>query len=105
MPIVEIHRLRIDPSNGPRLLEIRGAAMAELREQVPELWQADLVRLGDDVWLEICTWSRTVDPGRIESVVAGSPPLREMRRLLAERVGLDRGERVHTTGTAWAAGR
>ena len=99
MPIIEIYRVRIDPANVERLLEIRGAAVAEFQEQVPELLQADLVRLDDDVWLDILRWSEAVDPERIDSAAQCTPISAEMHGLIAQEVGHDRGELVHS---AWA---
>jgi hypothetical protein len=104
MPIIEIHRFQIDPANVARLLEIRGAAMAEFRQQIPEFLQADLVRLDDDVWLDIQTWSKAVDPGRIDKAAERTVTIAEMYRLITAQLGHDSGERAHTTGTAWAWG-
>lgn len=85
---IEIRRVRIDPQHIPRVLELRGA----LREHVR---QADLVRLSDDVWLDV----------RILTDDAPVPEPPELRALMGEPLSVERGERVHTTGTAWAAGR
>lgn len=98
---VEIHRVNIDPANVERLLQIRGPAMVELQMQCPQLRQADLVRLGDDAWLDILTWSGPV----IGRAPVQAPTHAEMRGLITVELGHDQGERVHTTGTAWAAGR
>ena len=49
MPLTEIYRAKIDPEKVERLLEIRADAVAEFQEQVPELLQADLVRLDDEL--------------------------------------------------------
>ena len=105
MLIIEVYRVRVDRANVARLLEIRGAAMAEFREQVPELRQADLVRLDDDVWLDIRTWMKAADPETVDRAAQRLPTYVEMQSLMTARLGHDRGERVHTTGTAWAAGR
>jgi hypothetical protein len=105
MPAIEIYRARIDPANVERLLEIRSAAVAEFQKQVPELLQADLVRLDEDVWLDILVWSEPVDPERIETAAACTPTSAEMHALIAEELGHDRGELVHSSGTAWAAAR
>jgi hypothetical protein len=105
MLIIEVHRVRVDPANVARLLEVRGAALAEFREQVPELRQADLVRLDDDVWLDIRTWMKAVDPATVRRAAKRMPTYAEMQSLMSAQLGRDRGERVHTTGTAWAAGR
>ena len=93
MPVhVEIYRLEVDPADVESLLEIR-----RTRELVPGLRQADLVRLDDRVWLDIRIWVNGVD--------ATAVPYVEMESVIAARLGRDWGERVHTTGTAWAAGR
>ncbi len=98
MPVhVEIYRLEVNPADVARLLKIRRAAMAD----VPELRQADLVRLDDRVWLDIRTWVNAIDA----AAVRNSPAYAEMERLIAAQLGRDWGERIHTTGTAWAAGR
>jgi hypothetical protein len=105
MPTIEIYRVRIDPANVERLLEIRAAAVAEFQEQVPELLAADLVRLGDDVWLDILRWSEPVAPERLEAAAACTPASAEMHGLIADELGHDRGELVHGTGGAWSAAR
>jgi hypothetical protein len=105
VPIIEIHRLRLDRADVARLLQLRGAAMGRLRDQVPELWQADLVRLDDDVWLDIRTWSGPVDPARIGRAEERTAAIAEFESLITARLDHYSGERIHTTGTAWAAGR
>ena len=105
MPIIEIYRVTIDPVNVERLLEIRGAAVAEFQDQVPELVRADLVRLDEDVWLDILTWSEPVDPARISQAARCTPTSAEMHGLIAEQLGHDRGELVHSSGSAWATAR
>lgn len=65
MPLIEIYRAKIDPADVDRLLEIRADAVVEFQQQVPELLQADLVRLEDGVWLDVLTWSAPVDEERI----------------------------------------
>jgi hypothetical protein len=102
---VEIHRVKIGPANVERLMRIRGPAMVELQRQCPQLRQADLVRLDDDLSVDILTWSGPVDPKRIGRPAQRTPKQAEMHDLIAAELGHDQGERVHTTGTAWAAGR
>ena len=105
MPVIEIHRAKIDPTNVERLLEIRNAAVAEFREQVPELLQADLVRLDGDTWLDILTWSEPVDRERIEQAAACTPASTEMHGLIGEVLALDTGELVHSSSEAWSSAR
>jgi hypothetical protein len=105
MPTTEIYRVKIDPANVDRLLEIRGAAVAEFQQQVPELLQADLVRLDDEVWLDILVWSEPVDPEQVSQAAERTPTSAEMHGLMTEELGHDRGELVHSSGRAWAAAR
>jgi RNA polymerase sigma factor (sigma-70 family) len=103
MPSIEIYRVRIDPGDVERLMEIRAGAVAEFREQVPELLSADLVRLTDDVWLDILRWSDAVDPERIAAAAQCTPLSAEMHGLVAAELGHDRGELVHSFDLAWAS--
>jgi hypothetical protein len=105
MSTIEIYRARIDPANVERLLEIRDAAVAEFREQVPELLQADLVRLDGDTWLDILTWSEPVDPQRIEQAAACTPTSAEMHSLMDEVLAHDSGELVRSSSEAWSSAR
>lgn len=103
MPLIEIYRAKIAPEDVDRLLEIRADAVAEFQQQVPELVQADLVRLEGDVWLDVLTWSAPVDDERISEAASAAPKSAEMHSLIAEVLGHDRGEVVHSSGSAWAA--
>jgi hypothetical protein len=105
MRMIEIYRVRIDPASVERLLEIRGAAVAEFQGQVPELLRADLVRLDDEVWLDILVWSEPVDSERITKAAQRAPTSAEMHGLIADELSHDRGELVHSGGDAWAAAR
>ena len=105
MPHIEIYRAKIDPANVERLLEIRSAAVAEFQEHVPELLQAELVRLDDETWLDILTWSEPVDPERVGNAAMCTPTSAEMHSLIAEQLGHHRGELVHSSGGAWLTAR
>jgi hypothetical protein len=98
MAYIEIYRARIDPGNADRLLEIRADAVAEFQRLVPELRRADLVRLDDDVWLDILTWSAPVSEERIAEAAEAAPVSAEMHSLMTEMLAHDRGELVHTSG-------
>ena len=100
MPLIEIYRAKIDPANVDRLLEIRADAVAEFQEQVPELIQADLVRLEDDVWLDVLTWSTSVEDQRISQAASAAPKSAEMHSLITDVLGHDKGEIVHSNRRA-----
>ena len=105
MPSIEIYRVRIEPADVERLLEIRAAAVAEFQEQVPELVRAELVRLDEEAWLDILTWSEPVDPERLGAAAQCTPTSAEMHGLMAGELGHDRGELVHSTASEWASAR
>jgi hypothetical protein len=105
MPLIEIHRVKIDPARVERLLEIHDAAVAEFQGQVPELLSGELVRLADDVWLHVLRWSAPVGDERLEAAGACTPTAGELHEIMAEAVGHDRGEVVHTAGGVWATAR
>jgi hypothetical protein len=105
MPIIEIYRVKVEPANVERMLEIHDAAVAEYQEQVPELLGAELVRLDGDVWLDVLRWSGPVDEARMNAAAACTPVASELHRLLGDELGHDRGELVHSAGSAWATAR
>jgi hypothetical protein len=105
VPTIEIYRVKVDPANVERLLEIRAAAVAEFQEQVPELVRADLVQLDDGVWLDILAWSGPVEPDRIDAAAQCTPTSAEMHGLIAAELAHDSGELVHSTGSVWASAR
>ena len=102
MSIVEIYRVKVDPANVERLLEIHDQAVAEYQEQVPELDAIELVRLDDETWLDIIRWRAPADPQRLEAA-ACSPAAAEVHEIMAQALAHDRGELVHSSGKAWAA--
>jgi hypothetical protein len=105
MPLIEIYRAKIDPANVDRLLEIRADAVAEFQELVPELLQADLVHLEADVWLDVLVWSAPVDEQRISRAAAAAPTSVEMHSFISDVIAHDRGDIVHSSGSAWATAR
>jgi hypothetical protein len=84
MPMLEIYRARIDPADVDHVLEIRAAAVAEFQEQLPELLQADLVHLHDDVWLDVLVWSAEVDEDRVSRAAAAAGDSEALSRLVEE---------------------
>ena len=105
MPSIEIYRVRIDPANVERLLEVRAVAVAEFQRQMPELLHADLVRLDGDEWLGVLTWSEPVDPERIGKASGCTPTSAEMHSLIGEELGHYQGELVASSRSACAGAR
>jgi hypothetical protein len=105
MPIIDIYRAKIDRADAERLQEIRADAVAEFQAQMPELLQADLVQLQDDVWLDVLVSSADVGEDRISQAAAAAPTSVEMHALITDVLAHDRGEIRHSTGSAWASAR
>jgi hypothetical protein len=105
VPGIEIYRAKIDRANVARLLEIRADAVAEFQEQVPELLRAELVRLDDELWLDVLVWSEPVDEERIARASQVTPAAAEMHGLITDVLQHDRGEIVHSTQSTWASAR
>ena len=75
-----------------------------IRSRSPSCFGIDLVRLEDDVWLDIIRWSGPVDPERLAAVACASAAA-EVHALMADELGHDQGELVLSSGSAWAAAR
>jgi hypothetical protein len=104
MPIIEIYRVKVDPANVGRLLDIHDQAVAEYQELLPELEGIELVRLDDETWLDVIRWRAPVDAERLEAA-ACSPAAAEVHEIMAQELAHDRGELVHSSGSAWTAAR
>ena len=105
MALIDIYRVKVDPAKLERLLEIHDAAVSEYQEQVPELLSGELVRLADDVVLHVLRWSAPVDDARLEAAGACTPTAGELHEIMADELGHDRGEVLHSAGSAWSSAR
>lgn len=73
------------------LLAIRPAAIAEAIRLSPELLSADLVDLGDGVWLDVLRWSVPDGEERLMARADEFDALLAMHDLLADAEQLGRG--------------
>ncbi|MFC8847431.1 MULTISPECIES: hypothetical protein [unclassified Micromonospora] len=94
---IQVFRATIDPANVSRLLEIRPAALAQAQAACPVLVRAELVRLDEQTWLDILTWSEPGGAAKLMAVAGELPLLGEMHSLLGEVLSVDTGELAHTT--------
>ena len=67
MPIIEIYRVRVDPANVERLLEIHDEAVAEYQEHIPELLGTSSCASTRTRGWTSSAGARTVDPQRLET--------------------------------------
>ena len=94
---VQVFRGKVRPDRAAALAEIRPKAIAEAQAACPELLHAELVRLDDDTWLDILTWSRPDGAEVLMAKASGLTPLAEMHSLLDDLTDTQLGELVHTT--------
>ena len=95
--VVQVFRAKVDPANVTRLLEIRPKAIAQAQEACPVLLRADLVRLDEETWLDILTWSEPNGAEQLMAVAAELPLLGEMHGLIGEVLTVDNGDLAHST--------
>jgi hypothetical protein len=64
---------------------------------VPALLRAELIRLDEETWLDVLTWSR---PDGVDELMAKAeqlPLLGEMHSLIGDVLSVDMGELAHST--------
>ncbi|GAB3953681.1 hypothetical protein GCM10029976_094340 [Kribbella albertanoniae] len=95
--VVQVFRAKIDPENVAHLLQVRPAAIAQAQAACQALVRAELVRLDDDVWLDILIWSEPDGPEQLMKHAAELPLLAEMHSLVGEMLWAESGELAHST--------
>ena len=94
---VQVFRAKVDPANVDRLLEIRPRAIAQAREACPVLVRAELVRLDEETWLDVVTWTAPDGAEQLMARAADLPLLGEMHALIGDVLGVDLGELKDST--------
>ena len=91
---VQVWRAKVAEPDVEPLLAVRPSAIEEAKRLCPELVRADLVRVGDGVWLDVLTWSVADGEERLMAKAEEFDALHRMHGYLesAEQVG--RGEVV-----------
>jgi hypothetical protein len=95
--VVQVFRAKVDPENATRLLQVRPEAIAQAQAVCPALLRAELVRLDEETWLDILTWSEPGGADQLMRHVAELPLLGEMHSLVDEILTVDTGELAHST--------
>lgn len=91
---LQVFRARVPRESVAALLDIRPAAIAEAQRLCPELLRADLVRVDDDTWLDVLTWSVPDGEERLMKRAAEFDALVKMHGLLEDVGDSVRGEIV-----------
>jgi hypothetical protein len=91
---LQVWRAKVADDAVERLRAVRPAAIAEARRLCPELLRADLVRVGDGVWLDVLTWSCADGEERLMARAEEFDALHAMHALLEDAEAIGRGEIV-----------
>ena len=86
---VQVWRAKVAEADVEALLAVRPAAIQEAKRLCPELVSAELVRAGDDGWLDVLTWSVADGEERLMAQADQFDALHRMHGYLesAEQVG------------------
>lgn len=95
--VVQVFRAKVDPANVTRLLQVRPEAISQAQAACPVLLRAELVRLDENTWLDILTWSEPDGAEQLMKQGADLPLLSEMHSLVGEVLSIDTGELAHST--------
>jgi hypothetical protein len=91
---VQVWRAKVADDDVEALLTVRPAAIAEAKGLCPELLRADLVRIGNGVWLDVLTWSVVDGEERLMAKADEFEALHRMHALLEDAEAVGRGEVV-----------
>ena len=91
---LQVWRARVTDSDVEPLLAVRKDAIAEAQRLCPGLLSAELVRLGDGVWLDVLRWTVSDGEERLMARAEEFDALHRMHGFLVDAEQLGRGEVV-----------
>jgi len=94
MTTVELTRFRTRPGAASELLAARPGMLQSFRADRAGFERADLVRLGDDEWLDIVVWASAADRAASAAKGANTPEIAAFFAPIAELVSAEDGEFV-----------
>ena len=93
---VQIIRSEVPEANVDGLLAVREKAIAEAQRLCPSLIGAELVELGEGVWLDILTWSEADGEAALMAQAEQFSAVAEMHGMFSEMHGSEVGRSRHT---------
>lgn len=86
---VQVWKAKVAEGDVEQLLAVRPDAIAEAKRLCPALVRADLVRVDDETWLDVLTWSAPDGEEQLMASADNFDALHRMHRLLedAEQIG------------------
>lgn len=91
---VQVWRAKVADADVEPLLQVRPAAIEEAKRLCPELARADLVGVGDGVWLDVLTWTVPDGEERLMAKADQFDALSRMHSFLETAEQIGRGEVV-----------
>lgn len=88
---MEIVRARIKPGHEDAMLAERPAFVAAVRSRFPGLVDASLVKLDEDVWLDVVRWSSREQAEAAAAQFAEIPECARMQEHIAEVLAFEHG--------------
>jgi hypothetical protein len=93
--LIDVFKSEVPEPQAERLLELREAALPELRRRCPGLLRAELVRLDATTWLDLLEWRDAQAAEEAATHFGAIPELIEMHELVGAPERHERGEVVH----------
>ena len=94
MTTVELTRFRTRPGTASDLLAARPGMLQSFRNDRAGFIRADLVRLGDDEWLDVVVWASAADRAASAEKGANTPEIGAFFAPISELVSAEDGELV-----------
>jgi hypothetical protein len=91
---IQVWRAKVADDDVERLLAVRPAAIAEAQRLCPELMRAELVRVGDGMWLDVLRWRVPDGEERLMARADEFDALQRMHAFLEEAEPIGHGEVV-----------
>ncbi len=91
---VQVWKAKVGQSDVEQLLAVRPDAIAEAKRLCPALVRADLMRVDDETWLDVLTWSAPDGEEQLMASVDKFDALHRMHSLLEDAEQVGRGEVV-----------
>jgi hypothetical protein len=91
MTTVELTRFRTHPDRADELLAARPGMLASFAAHRPGFVRADLVRIGDDEWIDIVLWASPDDFAAARAGGGDTPEVAAFFAPIAELVSAEEG--------------
>jgi quinol monooxygenase YgiN len=94
VPSVELTRFRTQPGRADELVAARPAMLESFRSDRAGFVRADLVRLGEDEWLDVVVWESSQHYAASRDKGANTPAIAAFFAPIAELVSAEEGTLV-----------